>query len=216
MEVKKDVIGKAVLLTALLFAASMYAGYQIESVKYAESEARISELEAGIENSLLFSMFLRTHSDSSVCGVLKSQLDETAQHTYNLYGELEEAGSTSVFRNYGQLRKKYFLANMRFYLMLREYKQSCNDTELEPVLFFYSAYNECPQCVAQGRVLDSVRYECPEVRVYAFPADAQEIEMIRTFKSYYRIEETPSMVVRDRTYPGLVPKDEIKSIVGCG
>lgn len=215
MEVKKDVIGKAALLTALLFLASMYAGYHIESGKYAEAEARIAEMEAGIENSILFSMFLRTHSDSSVCGALKSQLDETAQHTYDLYGELEQSGSTSVFRNYDQLRKKYFLANMRFYLMLREYQQSCNDTELEPILFFYSAYNDCPQCVAQGRVLDSVRYECPGVRVYAFPADAEGIGMIGIFKSYYGIEETPSMVIRDRTYSGLAGKDEIKSLAGC-
>lgn len=215
MEVKKNILAKAAVLTAILFAISIYVGYRIESDAYAKTEARIAELEEGIESSLLFSMFLRTHNQSSICTVLREQLDETAQRTYNLYGELEESRSTSVFRGYEQLRKKYFLANMRFYLMLREYSQACNDYSLLPILFFYSAYNECPSCVAQGRVLDSVRAECPNARVYAFPADVEEIAMIRTFKSYYGINATPSLVINDRKYESLLSREEIERLIGC-
>lgn len=215
MEVKRNILAKAAILTAILFAISIYVGYNIESGSYSQTEARISELEEGMENSLLFSMFLRTHNQSSICPVLREQLDETAQRTYNLYGELEESGSTSVFRGYEQLRTKYFLANMRFYLMLREYSQACNDYSMKPILFFYSAYNECPSCVAQGHVLDSVRAECPNARVYAFPADVEEIAMIRTFKSYYGITQTPSLVINDRKYDSLLSKEEIEQLIQC-
>lgn len=215
MEVKRNILAKAAILTAILFAISIYVGYQIESGSYSQTEARIAELEEGIENSLLFSMFLRTHNQSSICPVLRDQLDETAQRTYNLYGELEESRSTSVFRGYDQLRSKYFLANMRFYLMLREYSQACGDYSAKPILFFYSTYNDCPSCVAQGRVLDSVREECPNAKVYAFPADVEEIAMIKTFKSYYGITQTPSLVINDRKYDSLLSKEEIKQLIEC-
>jgi hypothetical protein len=104
---------------------------------------------------------------------------------------------------------------MRFYLMLRQYKQECNDTPLKPILFFYSAYNDCPSCAAQGKVLDALRYECKNVRVYAFPADVGDISIINTFKSYYGINATPSVVVEDRRYDTLVGKDELKKMVSC-
>jgi hypothetical protein len=216
MEVSRNILAKAAIVTIILFAVSIFVGYQIESSSYANSEARISELEQGMENSLLFTMFLQTHHDASVCAVLRDQLEETAQHTYNLYGELEQSESTSVFRGYEGLRSKYFLANMRFYLMLREYSQACNDTSVKPILFFYSAYNDCPACVAQGRVLDSVRAECPNARVYAFPADVEEISMIKTFKSYYRITSTPVLVINDQKYGSLVSKERIEALAGCG
>ncbi|MDD5096817.1 MAG: hypothetical protein PHY95_04880 [Candidatus ainarchaeum sp.] len=216
MEVSRNILAKAAIITAILFAVSIFVGYQIESSSYANTEARISELEQGMENSLLFTMFLQTHHDASVCTVLRDQLDETAQHTYNLYGELEQSRSTSVFRGYEDLREKYFLANMRFYLMLREYSQACNDTSVTPILFFYSAYNDCPACVAQGRVLDEVRAECPNVRVYAFPADVEEISMIKTFKSYYRITTTPALVINDEKHGSLMTNEQIEALAGCG
>jgi glutaredoxin len=217
MEVSRNILAKAAIITILLFAVSIFVGYQIESNSYANTEARLSEMEQGMENSILFTMFLQTHHDASVCNVLHDQLDETAQHAYNLYGEMEESGSTSIFfPGYGDLREKYFLANMRFYLMLREYSQACNDTSVTPILFFYSAYNDCPACVAQGRVLDQVRADCPNVRVYAFPADVEEISMIKTFKSYYRITSTPVLVIDDQKYGTLLTKEQIKSRIGCG
>ncbi|MEW5996140.1 MAG: thioredoxin family protein [Candidatus Micrarchaeota archaeon] len=216
MEVSRNILAKAAIITILLFAISIFVGYQIESNSYAATEARLSDMEQDMENTLLFTLFLQTHNDSSVCTVLNEQLNETAQHAYNLYGELEESRSTSVFfGGYNELREKYFLANMRFYLMLREYSQACNDTSVKPILFFYSAYNDCPACVAQGRVLDQVRAECPNARVYAFPADVEEISMIKTFKSYYRITSTPVLVIDDQKYGTLLTKDQIESRIGC-
>jgi len=213
---KKGVFLKAAVLAIVLFAISLYVGYSIESDSYSKTEAKLGELQEGVENSLLFSMFVQTHNDTeAVCAVLKSQLDETAQQTYNLYGELEESKSTSIFKGYESLRKKYFLANMRFYLMLREYKQACGDASLQPILFFYTAYNACPSCVAQGKVLDTVRYECKNARVYAFPLDAEELSIMKSFKAYYGISSAPSLVVGDKKYETLLGKGEIKELIGC-
>jgi len=217
MEMKKGIFVKAAIAAIIIFAAAVLFGYYIESQSYAYTENQISELEEGVESSLLFSLFVQTHNQSkSMCIVLKNQLDETAQNTYNIYGALEESKSTSIFNKYEVLRKKYFLANMRFYLMLKSYIQACDDGgNLKPILFFYSTYNACPECVAQGKVLDEVRAECSNARVYAFPADTEDISMIKSFKAYYGVSSVPTIVIDDKTYPELMNKGKIKALINC-
>lgn len=204
------------IVAIALFALSMYVGYSIENDAYNKMNDKLSEMQEATENAMLFSMFLETHTDrSALCGTIKEQLDIAAQDTYNIYGSLEESKSVSIFKEYEQLRRRYFLANMRFYLMLKEYQLQCDDTALKPILFFYSTYNECPECVAQGKILDSVRYECDNARVYAFPADAGDIPMISAFKSYYKVDKTPTLVIGEDKIVTLLGKDEIKAKIGC-
>lgn len=216
MEVKKGVFVKAALAVIIIFSAAILFGYYVESQSYAYTEKQISGLEEGVESALLFSLFVQTHNNTdSMCLVLKNQLEETAQNTYNIYGALEESKSTSIFNKYDVLRKKYFLANMRFYLMLKSYVQNCDDDNLYPILFFYSTYNACPECVAQGKVLDEVRAECSNVRVYAFPADTEDLSMIKAFKAYYGITSVPALVINDQKFDNLLNKGAIKSLVDC-
>ncbi|MDD5339970.1 MAG: hypothetical protein PHV13_01835 [Candidatus ainarchaeum sp.] len=216
MEVNKGIFIKAAVATLALFAISLFVGYSIESDNYSRTEARVSQLESGLETSLLFLMFMQTHNQSdAMCSVLKSQLDDSAQRTYDLYGILEQGKETGIFIGYQDLRNKYFLANMQFYLMLRQYMQTCGNTNLEPILFFYTAYNDCPSCVAQGRVLDSVRAECSNARVYAFPADVQDVTMIKYFTKYYQVGRTPALVINDQRYDDLLTKDRIEALINC-
>ncbi len=216
MEFNKGIFMKAAVATLALFAISLFVGYTIESGNYSHTEARINELDSGLENSLLFLMFLQTHNQTaSMCNVLQSQMDDSAQRAYSLYGILEQGQATDIFISYDELRNKYFLANMQFYLMLREYMQTCGNTNLKPVLFFYSAYNSCPACVAQGQVLDAVRADCSNARVYAFPADAQNITMIKYFTQYYQVSQTPALVINDQPYSSLMSKEKIETLINC-
>jgi hypothetical protein len=216
MDMNKDVFLKAAVVIVALFAISMLVGYTIESDSYARTEDSINQLDSSLESSLLFLMFMQTHNQTgSMCNVLKSQLDDSAQRTYDLYGTLEQGQATDIFVSYDALRDKYFLANMQFYLMLREYMQTCGNTNLKPVLFFYNAYNDCPSCVAQGQALDAVRADCTNARVYAFPADAQNLSMIKYFTQYFQVNQTPALVINDQTYSQLMPKDTIETLINC-
>jgi hypothetical protein len=212
---KKIFLISAIVAIAL-FALSMYVGYSLENDTYNKLNDKLTDMQDATENAMLFSMFLETHTNNTaLCGTIKGQLDIAAQDTYNIYGSLEESKSVSIFKGYEQLRRKYFLANMRFYLMLREYQMQCEDTTLKPILFFYSTYNECPECVAQGKVLDTVRSECKNARVYAFPADSGDVPIISAFKSYYGISKTPSLIIGEEKLEALITKDEVKTKISC-
>ena len=213
---EKNIFLKAAVVTLVLFVISLFVGYTLESDSYARTEDRINQLDSNLESSLLFLMFMQTHNQTaSMCNVLQSQLDDSAQAAYALSGTLEQGQATDVFVSYDDLTTKYFLANMQFYLMLKEDMQTCGDTSLKPVLFFYSAYNSCPSCVAQGQVLDQVRAECSNVRVFAFPADAQNVSMIKYFTQYYEVTQTPALVINDQRYNELLSKAAIETMINC-
>jgi hypothetical protein len=64
-------------------------------------------------------------------------------------------------------------------------------------------------------VLDAVRAECSNARVYSFPADAQNVSMIKYFTQYFQVSTTPALVINDQTYGQLMPKDTIETLINC-
>ena len=207
---------KAGIATFLLFAVSLSIGYWLETQEYSQLESRISALNDQSETSFLMMFFLSSaQNTSSMCGVLRAELNESEAEAYSLYLALESEGGASVIRNYEELRRSYFLANTRYYLLLRQYIDTCDDPLPQPILFFYYTNLECPECIAQGKVLDQVRYECPNTYVFAFPADA-DLKMVDVFTTYYGVEGAPSLVLGETAYNGLTTKEEIKAKIGCG
>ena len=212
---KKSIYLKAALATLALFVISISVGYYVEAQNYSALETKLADIEDSTQTAMLVNLFMQTHNSSSMCPALETELSEVEKETYAVYTQLEQNKGTNLLTNYDSLRKRYFLMNMRFYLTLRAYKQSCADSNLQPILFFYNSQNDCPECVAQGKVLDSLRYSCSNYRVYAFPNDVEEIRMIKTFKAYYQISSAPSLVVNDKTIAGLQSEPQITALAPC-
>jgi len=215
MEVKKELYLKAALATLALFILSVSVGYYVEAQNYSSLEAKLADIEDSTQTALLVNLFMQTHNLSSMCNALETELSEVEKETYAVYTQLEQNKGSNILTNYDSLRKKYFLMNMQFYLTLRAYKQSCNDSVLQPILFFYNSQNDCPECVAQGKVLDVLRQRCSNYRVYAFPNDVEEIRMIKTFKAYYHITTAPSLVVNDQTITGIQSEQQVIARATC-
>ncbi|MEW5955741.1 MAG: hypothetical protein AB1626_04375, partial [Candidatus Micrarchaeota archaeon] len=215
MAVKKGLYLKAALATLALFIISISVGYYVEAQNYSSLETKLAEIEDSTQTALLVNLFLQTHNASTMCPALETELSEVEKETYAVYTQLEQNKGSNILTNYDALRKRYFLMNMRFYLTLRAYKQSCGDSNLQPILFFYNSQNDCPECVAQGKVLDGLRQRCSNYRVYAFPNDVEEIRMIKTFKTYYRISSAPSLVINDQAMPGIQSEPQVQARAPC-
>jgi len=216
MEIRKDLFLKAALATLALFVISVYVGYTVESNSYGALESRLQKMESDIQDSLLFSLFMSRHSDSpAACSVLLKEMDSDSSEAYHIYSDLEQSKNAGILRNYEELRKRYLLANMRFYLLMSDYKDKCNDSSTSTILFFYSANNDCPACIVQGNVLDQVRQECKNARVFAFPADVPDVRMLETLKTYYSINGTPSLVINDGSANGQMDAAEIERAISC-
>ncbi|MGB9577454.1 MAG: hypothetical protein ACPL4N_03095 [Candidatus Norongarragalinales archaeon] len=206
---------KAGAIAIALFAVSVALGYFIETQNYSSIDKQLSQIEDNAQSAVLLNLFLQTHKTQRTCAALESELTDVENEAYSLYLQLEQNKDVNVLTNYQALRQRYFLTNMRFYLTLLSYKQNCPSSDLQPILFFYSAQNECPECVTQGKVLDALRAKCANYKIYSFPADTDETKMIKTFKKYYGITATPSLVINDEVLAGAQSEATITALAPC-
>ena len=83
-----------------------------------------------------------------------------------------------------------------------------------PVLYFYPDKQDCVQCRAQAEVLDKLRDDCRNIRIFAFPTDLN-ISIVDAFKSRYEINQTPSVVVAEKTFAGITSREQILKLLPC-
>ena len=174
------------------------------------------------ENSEVMLM-LQSFSDHNncskkLCNIIKEQIDLINNEIYSFRSELEREDSASILNNYETIRRKYFMANARLLLLTKQYNRKCSGSE-EIILFFYESEKDCPECYAQGKMIDEVRESCSNVKVFSFPIDV-DMAIIRSFMAYYGIESAPSVVIdsaggEEKLFNNVVGPEEIEKHIEC-
>ena len=102
----------------------------------------------------------------------------------------------------------------RLFLYSMQEVQLCNHQNISHILFFYDDKQKCEDCIVQGGILDQVRSQCSNVRVFAFPVSTQ-LDVVEVLSMRYNITSAPSLVIKNATYSKLMPVDEVKALVNC-
>jgi hypothetical protein len=111
-----------------------------------------------------------------------------------------------------ELLKEYTLLSIRQWLLLKEFKEKCNQT-LVIILFFYSNERNASLSEAQGYILDYIyrKYGKP-ISIFAFDYEL-ESPALDALKKIYGITIVPSIVINEKTYLGFREKAEVETIV---
>jgi len=221
--VRKQLYLAAGIITAIIVLVSILIGYKIEVDTYQKLYNQMLEDSIESESYMLLTRFADEHPEKSIdsCNVLKTMLEKQSNRANAIYEEIYRIESGSIIldkERYNILRKQYFIANFKLYLSHLSYIKQCGDEEdLELILFFYTAERECPDCLVEGTVLDTLRENCKNVRVFAFPTDVN-MDLLDTLNRYYNITTVPSIVIdnRDIIIEGLVDYDNITKYIKCG
>ena len=153
------------IITLALFVLSLYVGYTIETKSYNKLYDQLLTNSINSESYDLIKEYndvRGTETPEETCTMFRNLLDAQSMDAASLYEEVYKQETGIIITDKGRydiMRKQYLLANFKLYLSYLEYKKQCNDNETELVLFFYTAEKECPYCITQGRVLDSIRYD---------------------------------------------------------
>jgi hypothetical protein len=111
-----------------------------------------------------------------------------------------------------ELLKEYTLLSIRQWLLLKEFKEKCNQT-LVIILFFYSNERNASLSEAQGYVLDYIYHRYGKlISTFAFDYDVESLPL-DVLKKVYNIKTVPSLVINDKTYFGFKGKDELDAII---
>ncbi len=211
-----DIFVKAALITGVLVLVSIIVGSYIEGAAYSKLNNDLLKINEDNEAVLILQSFAGDNS-TQACNMIASQTDAMNGQIYNLRSDLEADNSMSILTNYDMIRSEYFLANARLLSLTKMYDRQCGGKD-NIVLFFYTSEKECPDCYAQGRILDQARISCNNTQVFSFPVDV-DMSVIKSFMAYYNVSKSPSVVIdtptNDIVLSNVTSADDIMRLMKC-
>lgn len=122
----------------------------------------------------------------------------------------EESGASA--QDVMELKKQYSLLQVKDFVLSKQIAERCHNLPVT-ILYFYTDKASCPACVKQGYVLDSIRTQYKNVRIYSFDSKI-DLTAIKALKSAYGVaEQLPALVVDGVTLIGFKSVEEIKAIL---
>ncbi len=121
----------------------------------------------------------------------------------------EDLGKTNI--QVLDLKKYYSILEIRQYLFVKKSSMQCNK-QATPILFFYSNENDCADCESQGFVLNYIRNAVNNTYVYSFDVNLDS-SATKALKLSYNVTSVPTLVIKDKAYPGFKNSEEILKII---
>jgi len=192
---------KAALLTLAIALIGFFFISQLDSLRVNELRNSVNALSYQSESE----RFLFTYSQvmgggaNELCGYVSKTTQIKEDKAYALSEKIRYYEQSNIVNaEYETIKDEYYLSNAALYLNMRSTAKYCGSSPYTTILFFYRVKQDCPECRAQGGVLDNLRKKYPNMRVFAFPNDTDH-EFINVFLRRHNVTAVPSLVIDDST-----------------
>lgn len=208
---------KAALITIAIAALGFFFIAQLDAMRAGELQGSVDELLFQAQSERIVYTYFQTmgNSTSEYCSYIYGSAQQKTSRIYDLAERIRYyEKSNLVNAEYNRIRDQYYLSNAELYLNARAAAKYCGASPYTTILFFYKVKEDCPECRAQGELLDKVVSGNPGVRVFAFPSDTG-YAFIDVFLARHGITQVPSIVINDKVVlQGLHDEAEIEKYVG--
>lgn len=197
------------LITAAVFLTAVglsqyFNNRKFSSLKAIQDDISIDILSSEIQYSLLEEKPCTDANNSALSNEL-ADFSEKIQYSQN--------NNIGLSDDLLQLKKTYFLLEIKDYLLMKKIAQRCN-IKSSFVLFFFTDKANCDDCEKQGDALTILREKYPELRVYSFDYTL-DLSAIKALTTVYNIPaDLPALVINEKTYTGFQDVDTIDKIIG--
>ncbi len=196
------------LITLTLFLSSAWLSSfmntkKIRDIRNIQDKISIDIMSSETQFQLLQEFTCKDVSASSLSGELNSLAEKIA------YSE-ESMSKTEEVKD---LKKYYSLLQIKDYLLMQKIKDQCN-MPVTPIFYFYTTSENCSNCVKEAAVLNKLRAEYPELRVYSFDYNL-DLSALKTLLRTFKVEDTklPALYMNDKLYIGFLDENNIKEIL---
>ena len=208
---------KAAIIVVVVFLANVLIVKSIEDQREFDIQSKLNEIEKDSQVSRLLLLYMQTLEEDqkkSICPALDKQASDQILKANRLAYSIDQYREANLIQNLQQAREKYILQDAELWLYLKQLEKVCGIQKVIPILYFYPEKTACLECQAQAEILNSYRDQCRNVRVFAFPAN-REFGIIQVLTARYNVTKTPSLVIKDITYEGIIPKSTLEEHVEC-
>jgi hypothetical protein len=208
----------SLLITFLLFLLGVSLGMLIDKERISWSERMHADNELLYESSNIQYLLLSQLDDTeSECPVLLTALEKNIVELGENLERLLNYEKDSIFRNekaYQMQKRKYFLSNVKYWLLSSKVADVCPEYDAINILYFYSTEN-CPICPNQGVVLTYYKNIFQE-KLLVFPIDIdlkKEEPVIDLLISRFGLTTYPTLIINNQKYEGVVYKEKLGRII---
>lgn len=212
MDLVESSLLKATLIMILVLALGFLAGLAMDDARTEFIQNEIRDTELKTETFVLSQRYLR-ESSQNYCRVMDSRIPDISRQNSQIGEDLQTFSSKSIGSkdDYQYLKNKYYVNQLRLYLMLNDYKERC-EVDLNLALFFFDGGTESKR---QGAVLTEYRRNVDnQTYVFSYNLESENSDILEMLKTDYSIEDGPVLVLNgEKVYREYTSLEELKRVM---
>lgn len=191
-----------VLFGSAWYASSYFSARKIDEVKTIQNKVAVDILSSETQFSLLEELSCQDLNNS----VFSTEIASLAEKINYAEQNLSAQNEVDI------LKKQYTILEVKDFLLTKRVGERCKQTPVS-ILYFYGTDATCTDCVKQGYVLDAIRSERPDLRVYSFDYTL-DLSTIKALRSIYKVSGAlPAVVINGKTYQGFQSLEQIRALL---
>lgn len=213
--VPRHIFITSLAITIVVFIGGLLLGWYLDTLRSGAVFSDLRENELDAESYLLEQSFWETFG-SDDCPFAEARLNAISVELAELGQDLNRYEKKQLFweEEFSYLARRYFLLEVKGYLLYQDLKQRCAVTNTV-ILFYYSLDDQ--QSEIQGYVLDKVVARSNgTVDVFSFNVDFEGDTMIDTLERYYNVTTAPTIIINGEIKKeGYVSFEELKELLNA-
>ena len=203
----------AVLTVSLFFIVLSVIDYldMQRMLRFTNDLASFSTGAQDLESAM--TMIQLEKSNPEYCTIVDSAYYQKIGQTNALMEKMLGYERANLFTEFYALKSQFLLSNIQLWQVSQMEREYCyaNHSDL---LYIYSSKSTCSDCQVQGRIIDSVRADCKNVRVFVMDVE-ESLTSLDIIKKKYNITSAPELVINGKTHAGVMTEAEIRKAVDC-
>jgi hypothetical protein len=211
-QLDKRILITALIITTMIFVSGVIVGINLNQQKVDIIYSSLIDVNRELENFQIETLFFKTFGENATCPLLNSRLSYINKQTNDLGNKLElyRGNTKEKDDTYIKLRSEYTRITITYWLLAKEMRESCHNTDYITTVYFFS--ENCADCDSQSFILTYYK-EILGDKLLNFAIDTTYPEpSLEVLKNYYNINEYPTLVIEDNKYVGLVDKEKMRLI----
>ena|SRR3989344_1866798 len=202
------------VLATLIFFAGFVLSWGFDLFRNNELGDMIKQNELNTQSYLVEQDFIKGFGGDK-CKLARPRLNELSSELAYLGRLLTQFSEKGMFEreDYNYLKQKYFLLEIRSFVLFNEIIKECKD-ETHIILFFYET--ESMDSTKQGYILDElVNKANKEVYVFSFDINFDREPSLETLKLRFGIKSAPSIVIDGEVIKeGFINLEDLEGLIG--
>ena len=197
------------VITALIFGGALYINSILDKSKIGDIRSIQDTISMNILSSeTQYELLSETSCKNVNDSILSSELNSLEKRL----SYLESSDPENNTAEFDYVKSYYELLQIKDFLLMQKIGTKCGQKPIS-VMYFYGTKTDCVDCEKTSAVLNYLRNQYPNIRIYSFDRRLT-LSAVDTLAKIYKIKEPyPVLVINDETYTGYKSIDDMKNII---